>query len=143
MTTIRRSKRANRWAPVVALVLLTIALLVVKWLKPTTPRAEPEQPAETRGLNRNPKALEISRHAACRMNCRKISQQEVEQILQEGRINYSKSEIGTNPDCKRKYAVEGTTADGQRVRIIFAPCKDKVTVVTVIDLGKEWACNCN
>jgi hypothetical protein len=76
------------------------------------------------------------------MDCRHITQAEVKDILQNGTINYSKSDIGNNPECRRKYAVEGKTNDGQRVRIIFAPCQTEVTVVTVIDLGKEWACDC-
>jgi hypothetical protein len=65
----------------------------------------------------------------------------VQQILKDGKINYAKSEL-QGEDCKKKYAVEGITKDDQKVRIIFAPCSDEVTVVTVIDLGKEWECNC-
>ena len=76
------------------------------------------------------------------MQCRHIDESEVKEILQTGKINYGKSEIGDNPDCKRKYAVEGKTHDNQRVRIIFAPCQSEVTVVTVIDLGTEWTCDC-
>ena len=77
----------------------------------------------------------------CRMACRHIDESEVEQILQEGKINYTKSELD-GADCKKKYAVEGLTRDKQKVRIIFAPCSDEVTVVTVIDIGKEWPCDC-
>ena len=97
----------------------------------------------TRGLNRQPSRISYSKHARCRMACRHIDESEVKEILQQGKINYAKSEIGDRPDCKRKYAVEGTTRDGQRVRIIFAPCKTEVTVVTVIDIGKEWPCDCD
>jgi hypothetical protein len=77
------------------------------------------------------------------MGCRQIDETEVEDILAEGKINYAKSEIGDRPDCKRKYAVEGVTRDKQRVRIIFAPCGKEVTVVTVIDIGREWPCECD
>lgn len=76
------------------------------------------------------------------MECRHIDEAEVKDILNTGKINYGKSELGDNPDCKRKYAVEGNTRDNQKVRIIFAPCQMEVTVVTVIDLGKEWTCDC-
>ena len=41
-----------------------------------------------------------------------------------------------------EYALEGTTSDNQRVRIVFAQCDTKSKVVTVIDLNKEWACDC-
>lgn len=145
------SKKANRYAPVVALVLLLVAWLVVKQCnpngtdpKPTTrkERTTTNTSEKQQGLNRNPAKINYSKHARCRMDCRRISQSEVKDILQNGTINYKKSELGNNPDCRRKYALEGNTNDGQRVRIIFAPCADEVTVVTVIDLGKEWACDC-
>jgi hypothetical protein len=97
---------------------------------------------ETRGLNRNPTHVSYSKHARCRMDCRRISESEVLFILKNGKINYRKSELdGT--DCQNKYAVEGITNDKQKVRIIFASCREEVTVVTVIDLGTEWPCNCN
>ncbi len=74
------------------------------------------------------------------MNCRHITQQEVKEIMKDGKINYSKSDL-QNSRCPR-YAVEGMTSDNQDVRIIFAQCNESTTVVTVIDVGKEWSCNC-
>jgi Domain of unknown function (DUF4258) len=94
-----------------------------------------------RGLNRNPANINYSKHARCRMDCRHIDEAEVKQIIKDGKINYAKSELNVE-DCKKKYAVEGNTKDKQKVRIIFAPCADEVTVVTVIDLGNEWVCDC-
>jgi hypothetical protein len=79
------------------------------------------------------------------MQCRKISQGEVEQIMQDGKINYNKSDIQSRKlsgaRCPR-YAVEGVTTDDQKIRIVFAQCNDKTTVVTVIDLDKKWTCDC-
>ena len=100
-----------------------------------------KEKATKRGLNRNPSHINFSKHARCRMDCRHISESEVQQILKHRKINYAKSEL-QGEDCKNKYAVEGITKDDQKVRMIFAPCSDEVTVVTVIDLGKEWECNC-
>ncbi len=146
------SKKANRYAPVLALVLLVVAWVVVKQCNPngTDPKPSTRKERTTAkradkqtGLNRQPAKINYSKHARCRMDCRHITQAEVKDILQNGTINYKKSELGNNPDCRRKYALEGNTNDGQRVRIIFAPCADEVTVVTVIDLGKEWACDCD
>ena len=107
----------------------------------TTSLPKPSTASEPRGLNRHPAKLNYSKHARCRMACRQISEQEIQDILVNGSINYKKSSLQV-ADCQKKYAVEGLTADQQRVRIIFAPCADEVTVVTCIDLGKEWACNC-
>lgn len=146
------SKKASRYAPLVAVVLLLLAWVVVKQCNPgstdPTPRKRTTASTERRsgegqqGLNRRPQQINYSKHARCRMQCRRISQAEVEDILRNGTINYRKSELGDRPDCRRKYALEGATNDGQRVRIIFAPCRDEVTVVTVIDLGRDWACDC-
>jgi hypothetical protein len=74
------------------------------------------------------------------MNCRHIDEAEVQEILEKGRINYRKSEPAGRPDPK--YALEGTTRDGQPVRIVFAPAKRGMVVITVIDLGTEWSCDC-
>lgn len=91
-------------------------------------------------INRHPDRLIYTKHARCRMNCRHIDEAEVQEILAEGRINYRKSEPAGRPDPK--YALEGTTRDGQPVRIIFAPSKRGMVVITVIDLGTEWSCDC-
>jgi hypothetical protein len=142
---------STRWAPVIVIIIIGALLLLVKQCqsnqdvettnKKTTKTTSPTS-KESKGLNRNPAAINYSKHARCRMSCRHISESEVKDILKNGKINYSKSEIGDNPDCKKKYAVEGTTKDGQKVRIIFAPCQSEVTVVTVIDLGRDWECDC-
>jgi hypothetical protein len=91
-------------------------------------------------INRHPGKLIYTKHARCRMGCRHIDEAEVEEILAEGRINYRKSEPAGRPDPK--YALEGTTRDGQQVRIVFAPAKRGMVVITVIDLDTDWSCNC-
>jgi len=98
-----------------------------------------------KGFDRRISYLEYSNHAKCRMECRKISQAEVQEIMQQGKINYNKSDIQSQspsgPRCPR-YALEGVTTDDQKVRIIFAQCNEKTTVVTVIDLDTDWTCHC-
>lgn len=95
----------------------------------------------TRGLNRNPSAINYSKHAKCRMQCRQISVAEVIDILKNGNINYKKSNLKGN-ECAKRYAVEGISKDNQKLRIIFAPCNTEITVVTCIDLSKDWDCTC-
>ena len=142
--------KSNRYASIIVIVVLFVALLLVKTCKSRfqNKAVEPTQttttiqPPKEKGLNRSPSNINYSKHARCRMACRHIDESEVKDILANGKINYAKSELGDNPDCKRKYAVEGNTRDNQKVRIIFAPCETEVTVVTVIDIGKEWSCDC-
>jgi hypothetical protein len=85
--------------------------------------------------------LVFTRHARCRMDCRHITANEIHEILNSGTINYAKSEPYARPDPK--YAVEGYTTEQQHLRIIVAPEGMKLIVVTCIELGVEWSCNCN
>lgn len=81
----------------------------------------------------------FTKHARCRMKCRHISQEEVKEIVQRADVNYKKSELDA-PEGP-KYALEGVTSwDKQHVRIIVAPKKRHLTIVTVIDLENEWEC---
>jgi Domain of unknown function (DUF4258) len=85
--------------------------------------------------------LEYSRHAQCRMQCRSISESEIKEILQNGEVNYSKSQVHDKP-CP-SYALEGKTADGQNVRIVFAECETVTKVITAIDLDTDHdTCDC-
>ena len=135
--------------PLILVAVLAIILFAVKQCKNegvstgTTQRSKTGSSSSTdrdRGFDRRVSYLEYSDHAKCRMGCRKITQAEVEEIMKDGKINYNKSDI-QNARCPR-YAVEGVTADDQEVRIVFAQCNEKTTVVTVIDLDTDWTCHC-
>lgn len=85
--------------------------------------------------------LEYTKHGACRMSCRGISEEEIKELLKTGKINYDKSDVHDKP-CGT-YAVEGSTKDGQEVRIIIADCDTVSKLVTAIDLKLEQdTCSC-
>lgn len=111
--------------------------------KTTTTRkttAQKDGVNRNRGFDRRTSYLEYTAHARCRMQCRKISQREVEEIMRDGNINYNKSNVQAKP-CPT-YALEGVTSDRQRVRIVFAQCDHTTKVVTVIDLDTDFECDC-
>jgi hypothetical protein len=85
--------------------------------------------------------LIFTKHARCRMDCRHITPKEIHEILDEGTINYAKSEPDARPDPK--YAVEGYTAEQQHLRIVVAAENEKLIVITCIELGVEWSCDCD
>jgi hypothetical protein len=118
MTSKRR--KASRYAPLIALAILLVAWAVQRLL----PGGDAE-PNNGQGLPRNKAWLVYSHHAQCRMQCRRISKAEVEAILVNGKVNYRKSQVGKLPECQRKYALEGRTDDGQRVRICVCPLWQK------------------
>ena len=144
----------KKWVPYILIALLAIAVIVIKQCKDSNAPApkpkvtnndRPKDPATNptnrdKGFDRRTALLEYSNHAKCRMQCRHITQAEVEAIMRDGKINYNKSDL-QNARCPR-YAVEGETNDNQRVRIVYAQCNDKTEVVTVIDLDTEWQCHC-
>lgn len=125
---------------------LAVAIILFIWVKQRQGKPGRENiRVETNAIveddfNRNPQKLTYSKHAMCRMDCRFITDKEVREILAKGVINRSKiqrSEKGIS------VPLEGETSDGQQVRIVFAPKeKEEMVVVTVIDLEKEYACNC-
>lgn len=81
----------------------------------------------------------FTKHARCRMKCRHITQEEVKEIVRKANVNYRKSDLEA-PEGP-KYALEGyTSVDKQHVRIIVAPKKRHLTIVTVIDLDYDWEC---
>lgn len=136
--------------PYIVLVVFLVIWLVVKNCsgsktetvpystnKTNTTAANKNTEAQRGGLNRNDK-LFFTKHARCRMQCRRITQKEVKEILEKGNINYNKSEL--NGAQGPEYAVEGVTSDRQQVRIIFAPKQQHTSVVTVIDLDTDWTC---
>jgi hypothetical protein len=85
----------------------------------------------------------FTKHARCRMECRRITQKEVKEIVRKADVNYNKSDL-IDPRGPT-YALEGyTSKDRQHVRIIVAPKQKHLSIVTVIDLDKEWECpGCN
>ncbi len=131
-------------------ILLLIAAVVIgvflfRNIYPTA-RNNDNQPSqgnkkEAAELNRNVHNLILTKHAMCRMECRDITEEEIKEILREGDINYAKSNL--NDKRGVTYALEGYSDDRQHLRIIFAPEKDRLVVVTCIDLNKEWQCDCN
>ncbi|TXJ29544.1 MAG: DUF4258 domain-containing protein [Chitinophagaceae bacterium] len=142
----------KKWLPFVLIIVLAVVLFFVRRAQnkdvPEPERKKDRQtttdpassPDRNRGFDRRISYIEYTQHAKCRMECRKISQAEVEQIMKEGKINYKKSDMQDRP-CPT-YALEGITRDNQRVRIVFAQCDLKTKVVTCIDLDTDWECHC-
>lgn len=90
-------------------------------------------------FDRHTKNIIYSKHALCRMDCRHIDKSEVMEILENGKINYNKIE---EDERGKTYPLEGVTHDRQHVRIVVAPKQDELVIVTVIDLEKDWYCDC-
>ncbi|MEQ1553184.1 MAG: DUF4258 domain-containing protein [Ferruginibacter sp.] len=134
----------------VSYLILLIAALFLFWIKNNqrgkskkiTERVTVENVTDAyTQLREGNKTIKYSRHAKCRMDCRHIDESEIKEILETGLINYNKEQ---ETEKGITYPLEGTTHDGQHVRIVFAPHQNEITVVTAIDLDTNWPCgNCN
>lgn len=127
----------KNWLPYFLLGVMVIVAVYLKKCNQTS-NSNTNNNSENVRFSRNVAELYFTKHARCRMKCRSITQKEVREILAEGTINYNKSNLQSSRGAE--YALEGTTSDRQHVRIIFSPKKRHMTVVTVIDLDKDWEC---
>jgi hypothetical protein len=132
---------------IVLIVLALLVLLIRTWKNEPAQTGNKNETGSTakevnrnRGFDRRTSFIEYTQHARCRMACRQITPEEVKEIMENGKINYRKSDVRDRP-CPT-YALEGITRDNQRVRIVFAQCDSKTKVVTTIDLDRDWTCNC-
>ena len=129
-------------------VLLIAAISIRRCRLPVNPivrnnnnQVQSDNTDRNHGFDRRVGLLEYTQHAKCRMECRHITQEEVKDIMQNGNINYRKSEASGMP-CPT-YALEGYTHKyNQHLRIIFAQCDNKTKVVTCIDLDVDYECHC-
>ena len=116
------------------LVVIGIVFLVIKsftWFGSQKDRAK---------SFRNTSHLILTKHVKCRMTCRHITQEEIKEILRDGNVNYAKSGIGSKGDST--FALEGYSHENQHLRIVVAPERDGLVIITCIDLEHEWPCNC-
>jgi hypothetical protein len=89
---------------------------------------------------RNSSHLILTKHIKCRMDCRHITEDEIKEIIKNGKVNYNKSGIGSKGDST--FALEGYSHENQHIRIVVAPETDGLVLITCIDLDHEWPCNC-
>ena len=85
--------------------------------------------------------LIYTKHAKCRMACRHINEGEIKEIITENHINERKSNAVGKP-CPT-FAYEGYSNEHQHLRIVIAKCDNTWKVVTCIDLGNEFECDCH
>jgi hypothetical protein len=99
-----------------------------------------QEPRRREALERHPRSIAYTRHARCRMDCRHISEADIETILEHGVINLNRSNRNDSP-CPT-FAVQGQTDGGESLRVVFAQCDVETKVVTCYNLKKDFTCQC-
>ena len=98
------------------------------------------EPVRKEAFDRHPSQLYYTKHALCRMDCRQISKEDIDEIMKKGIINFNKSDRYDRP-CPT-FALQGQTSDGEKLRIIFAQCREETKVITCYNLQEDFECNC-
>ncbi len=88
------------------------------------------------------KNIKITRHAKCRMGCRKINESEIMEVIEQGSINKRKTNPNSKP-CPTTAYEHRTYHDKQKTRVIVGHCPGIHKIVTVIDLENEYQCQCH
>ena len=123
-----RSKPAT-YSLIIVIVFLVI-FIISRWREPVSKEA----------FDRHPSHLYFTKHALCRMDCRQISKEDIDEIMKKGIINFNKSDKYDRP-CPT-FALQGQTSDGEKLRIIFAQCREETKVITCYNLQQDFECHC-
>lgn len=119
--------------------LLFFSLILLTACEPQNASA-PEKNVVPTAKEEKQAPIYYTKHARCRMDCREITEQEIEYVLDNGTINQRKSDANKKP-CPT-YAYEARTTDGQLVRVVIADCPTERRVITCIDLENDYTCAC-
>lgn len=107
---------------------------------PVTSEAAPAATSDDPRAALAARPLALTRHGACRMDCRQIDRGEVDGVLRSG--VWAPERTRSDGPCP-SHAFEGRGTDGHRLRVVFAACPDETRVVTAIDLDRDWPCACD
>lgn len=123
-------KTSRATLSLIIVLLLLVVFIYKRW----------HEPFQKEAFNRHPIHLYYTKHALCRMDCRHISKEEINEIIEKGIINFGKSNQNDRP-CPT-FALQGETNSGEKLRVIFAQCSDETKVVTCYNLEQDFECHC-
>ena len=123
-------KNRNVIVSIFLLSLLFLVFIIRRWNEPFAKEA----------VDRHPARISYTKHALCRMDCRHISKEEINEIIEKGIINFNKSNKYDKP-CPT-FALQGRTTSGESIRVILAQCSSETKVITCYNLETEFECHC-
>src|SRR5687767_6020998 len=98
----------SKKAGIIFLLILALAYMLMRRLQE---QSDVSDTLRQRSFDRRISTVEYTQHARCRMQCRHISQNDINDIMRSGEVNYAKSDLEDKP-CPT-YALQGHTNDGQ------------------------------
>lgn len=128
---LHHQMKSSRATYSLALVLILLVVFIYRrW----------QEPLRKEAFDRTPSHIYYTKHALCRMDCRKISKDDIDEIMKKGIINFNRSNRRGKP-CPT-FALQGETSDGEKLRVIFAQCTDETKVVSCYNLEEDFECHC-
>lgn len=130
----------RKYAPFIILLFAALLLFYVKRHQRGSDKINnitTEAVNTNEGFSRNPVNIIYTKHARCRMECRRITEDEVKQIIATGKAKIDNIAEGQKGP---KYRLDGRTKEDKMVRIVVAPKRDDLVIVTVMDLDTDWPC---
>lgn len=131
MSTILLMRSRN----VIFSLVLVLALLVFTFMK-----VRFWEPKKKLTLQRNPYRIEYSQLALCRMNCWNITANEITELIKNGEINISASDIKNKP-CPL-FVVQGLTKKNRNLYAEIIQCGRVAKVANCSYLNPETGCPC-
>lgn len=133
-----RKMKGKKTKPLLTLLVIVLGIIYQTWFSEKS-NIKPESKAKLKKSSQLP--ISLTKHARCRMKCRKIDLDEINLALTKGKINHRKSEPHKKP-CPVFSREVYSTKDRQKIRVVSADCPHKTTIITVIDLSNEYQCYC-
>lgn len=85
--------------------------------------------------------LYYSRTANCKMECMKVTEEDIRQVLKEGEASIPKAKDSTSTEII--FSIEGDTKTNQRIKVLVTPKGSALFVITVNPFGEKIECDCN
>lgn len=99
-----------------------------------------QEPRGKEPFVRQSSQLVFTAYALCRMECFELSREDVIQIMRKGVVLLNRSNRKHQP-CPM-YTLQGHTALGRYIRVIFEQCQGSTRVVACYDVYDEKGCDC-
>lgn len=131
-------RKQVRLVQAILLILIVATAAYQWWIKPG-------RQADICAFDQRDKvqSLRYVEHAQCRMACRDIDRDLVEEVYLEGALNCAKSDPKGKRGGNPRFALEKEDGPRGRVRIIVEDDHGKHVIITVIRLDKEDHCECS
>jgi hypothetical protein len=98
------------------------------------------EPKRKLTFNRNPSRIEYAQLALCRMACYHFSANDITEILKNGEVNFSKSDIHARP-CPI-FAIRGITKKGKILGLLVAQCGRIAKIKSCDNMTVMNQCDC-